>query len=125
VEVYVQRIVFGAEIYGFGLSEREVREVLNRVMAREREWDVSEIRKGTNGKIEILLEHNTTGCPIFGGEYYESLKRRAGDLFKLIETELERYATLKPYLAIYNNCNGHNGRNGTREVLEKVGIPVL
>ena len=117
--MWVRRIVFGAEIKTFGLEEREIREVLNKVV--DGEWDIEDIKNGRNGCIEVQLEFRPRG------QYCGSIKpieERATDLFKLMQSELERYATLKPYLRIYNRCNSHNGSEA-REIMRKVGIQVI
>jgi len=126
MQVWTQRIVFGAEINSFGLSEREVREVLNKVVREKPYWEVSDIRNGRRDCLEIFLEFNETGRPNIGCEIYEEIKKAAENLFKLIESELARYAALKPFLETYYKCNGHNGRcEDAKEIMRKIGIPVI
>jgi len=127
MRVWTQRIEFGVEIRGFGLEEREVREVVNSVISGyKNEWNVSEIRNGRNGHIELYLEYNYRE-DLMDGELFEGIKHRAKDIAKLIENELANYARIKPFLSIYTNCNGHNGRKSeeAKEIIRKVGIPVI
>jgi len=122
----VVRVVFEEEIKRFGLNEREVREVAGKVVrATDRDWDLNDVTV-ENGYCKIAIEVNGK----FGGKFdswANSLQVRAKEIFRQIEQALEDYAYVKQYVAIYNNCNG-NGRNGSEEVKEimrKVGIPVI
>ena len=124
MQVWMQRVVFGVEIRAFGLSEREVREIASSVIKDYSEWDIYDIKNGRNGHIELYLEYNYKETFI-DGELFEGIKYSAKTIAKEIEEHLKTYKALKRYFGVYYNCNGHNGRNGTREVLEKVGIPVL
>ena len=127
MEVRVSRIEFGVEIRGFGLGEREIREVANSVISEyKNEWDVSDIRNGRNGHIELYLEHNYRE-DLMDGELFEGIKHRAKEIAKLIERKLADYARIKPFLSIYTSCNGYNGngRSEAKEIMRKVGIPVI
>jgi len=120
-EVGVVRIVLEGGIRTFGLSEEEIREVANEVIRNEgREWEVSDIRMN-GGTAEIELEFNITGGRYIGNDI-KYVREKAKEILSLIERELETYAIFKKYSRIYNNCNG---RNGTKDVLEKLGIPVI
>ena len=124
MEVWTKRIVFGAEINSFGLSERKVREVLNKVVGREFDWDVHDIRDGRNGRVEVFLEFNEKGRFYISGSTFDEIKKVAERLFKQIEQALEDYAYVKQYIAVYNSCNGGNG-SAAKEIMRKVGIPVI
>ena len=129
MEVYVQRIVFGAEINSFGLSEREVLEIAGKVVRTvtkdsAHDWELNDVKSRKNKTI-VVLEVSRSLEIYSTEEMILELRKRAREIFNEIERALEDYAYVKQFLTVYYNCNGHNGRNGTREVLEKVGIPVL
>ena len=121
----VSRIEYWVEVKSFGLEEREVLEVANRVLKKD--WELAEISdiKQENGYCKIYVEFYV-GVVNYDGESFERLKDEVKKLGERIERALEVYKALKNVIEIYNSCNG-NGKIGKEhiEILEKLGIPVI
>ncbi|GEM_PF-3772524 len=125
MRVGVSRIEYWVEVKSFGLEEREVLEVANRVLKKE--WEKAEISEVERdcGYYRIYVEFYV-GVVNFDGESFERLKEEVKKLGERIERALEVYKALKNVIEIYNSCNG-NGKIGKEhiEILEKLGIPVI
>jgi len=118
----VVRVLFEEEIKMFGLSEEEVREIAGKVVRsyskrNGQNWELNDVR---TSECQIAIECNGRfGClPKF-------LEDVAKEIFKEIVQALEDYAYLKQFFIVYNNCNGHNGRSEAKEIMRKLGIPVI
>lgn len=129
----VVRVVFEEELKSYGLSEREIREVAGKVVRaiskeKSMDWDLNDV-VAENGYCRIAIECNDRLGGKFGN-WADSLQIQAERIFKQIQEALEDYAYLKQFIAVYNNCNGHNG-NGrkvsedTKEIMRKLGIVVI
>ena len=120
----VRRVVLVEEINSFGLSEKEILEIAGRAVREYAnrtggEWELSDVVVLENSKLaKIAIER-------YGrfGDIPNFLVEEAKELFAKIERALGDYAYLKQFMNIYNDCNGQ--KSDTKEVMRKVGIPVI
>ncbi len=128
MRIGVDRIVFRAEINSFGLSESEIREIANRVIEKEKRdgWDIDDVRPLRNGNYLVCIEYNNYSSN-FDKDGFDFIKKHAKEIYERLEAALQDYKLVKRYVEIYNNCNGHNGngKSEAKEIMRKVGIPVI
>ena len=136
----VQRVVFVEEIKTFGLSEREIREIAGKVVRSyakrtHTEWgklfELNDVRMPERDPRLMPTCQIAIECNGRFGNMPNFLMDRAKEIFTEIEQALQEYANFRKFLTVYNNCNGHNGHNGrngsseTKEIMRRVGIPVI
>ncbi len=132
MRLWVQKIVFGAEISSFGLSEREVLEIAGKVVRTvtkdsAHDWVLSDVECKKNNVVLISLEVSRSLEMYSAKEMIPELREDARRIFDKIEQVLGDYTYVKQFITVYNNCNSHNDEKSedAKEIMRKVGIPVI